>query len=235
MKLRDLGEIDTPIVLFGGPYSNLQATEAMLAVVRARGLPAICTGDVVAYCADPVATVAAIRASNVAVVAGNCERQLASGALDCGCGFEAGTTCDLLSAGWFAYANARVGPADRAWMDGLPDMVVFTQAGRRFAVIHGGASDVSRFIWPNSSEHVFGHEISVIERHVGRVDGVIAGHCGLAFIRGVTGLLWTNAGVIGMPANYGKTVGHYAIMEDGIATLHDLTYDTRAAHDAMVA
>lgn len=239
MRVQDLGELTGPVLLFGGPYSNLQATEALFDVARARDVPhIICTGDVVAYCANPVDTVALVRKQGCAVVAGNCEHQLAARQMTCGCGFEEGSTCDLLSAGWYAYADKHVGPEDRRWMGSLPDVVVFTQAGRRFAVIHGGAEDVSRFIWPNSSEKVFMQEIAFLQSrlgHVARVDGVIAGHCGLAFVRGVAGILWTNPGVIGMPANHGKAVGQYAIMDGGIATLHDLEYDSAATHAAMVS
>ncbi|MEL6315485.1 MAG: hypothetical protein AAFQ60_15735, partial [Pseudomonadota bacterium] len=56
MKLKDLGEIDTEVVLFGGPYSNLHATRALLDEVARLDAKAICTGDVVAYGADPSAT-----------------------------------------------------------------------------------------------------------------------------------------------------------------------------------
>ena len=43
---------------FGGPYSNLQALDALLAEAARLGIPParmVCTGDVVAYAADPVA------------------------------------------------------------------------------------------------------------------------------------------------------------------------------------
>ena len=53
-----------PILVFGGPYSNLRATRALIAEAHRLGIPgdrAICTGDVVAYCAEPEETVAAIR------------------------------------------------------------------------------------------------------------------------------------------------------------------------------
>ena len=129
MKPLELGIRDSSLLLFGGPYSNLQATQALFDQVRLRGIAAdhvICTGDVVAYCAAPVETVARVRASGCTVVAGNCELQLAAGAMDCGCGFDEGSACDLLSAGWFAHATARVGQAERQWMAGLPEIAVFT-------------------------------------------------------------------------------------------------------------
>lgn len=235
MKLEDLGEIDTQIVVFGGPYSNLQATQSVLSVVEVLNARAICTGDVVAYCADPMATVTAVRQAGVHVVAGNCERQLGAGAKTCGCGFDAGSTCDLLSARWYAHADAHVASQAREWMRDLPDIAVFTQAGRRFAVIHGGATDVSRFLWPNSADTEFAEEMEVIQRVVGHVDGVLCGHSGVAFQRQVAHVRWVNAGAIGMPAHDGRQTTRYAVLKDGRAELHDLTYDAVSAHDAMVA
>lgn len=85
MKIGDLGAMVEPLPLLGGPYSNLQAPRAPVAL----GFPVewmICTGDVVASCADPAATVAETRALGCAVVEGNLEEQLAVGAGDCGCG-----------------------------------------------------------------------------------------------------------------------------------------------------
>ena len=43
--------VDGPTLVFGGPYSNLQATRAVLAEAARRGIPhqrVVCTGDVVA-------------------------------------------------------------------------------------------------------------------------------------------------------------------------------------------
>ena len=51
MRVQDFGAFDGGVTLFGGPYSNLQALEAL--AERVEG-PAICTGDVVAYGGDPV-------------------------------------------------------------------------------------------------------------------------------------------------------------------------------------
>ena len=78
VSARDLPTIDAdgPVLVFGGPYSNLQATEALFAAAARLGIPAariICTGDVVAYGADAVGCVSLLRNAGVAVVAGNCE------------------------------------------------------------------------------------------------------------------------------------------------------------------
>lgn len=233
---RDLGALRGPVMLFGGPYSNLQATKALRAEAARRDIPAgraICTGDVAAYCGDPRRTVAAIRRWGCPVVAGNCEEQLAAGAADCGCGFAAGSACDALSAEWFAHASERVSVEDRLWMAGLPQRLLFTHRGLRWAAIHGGASDVSRFVWPGERE-AMAEEIVRLEAEVGQLDGVVAGHCGLAFIEEVDGRVWVNAGVIGMPPNDGRRETAYAILDDGVS-LHRLSYDAVAAADAMAA
>jgi hypothetical protein len=84
--------------------SNLQATAAVLLEAQRRNIPrthVICTGDVVAYCADPQQTVEAVRAAGVVVLQGNCEASLGQRAVDCGCGFDAGSACSLLAVAWY--------------------------------------------------------------------------------------------------------------------------------------
>ncbi len=236
MKLADIGELDAPVLLFGGPYSNLHATQAVFAEAARRGIHAdhvICTGDVVAYCAHAAETVALIRAQGCAVVAGNCEKQLAGYEDNCGCGFDAGSTCDLLSAGWYAHANQTVGAEDRAWMGAVPDVVSFVHHGERYTVIHGGLSDVSRFLWPTSNDTDYMEEIELVQQFIPDTSCIISGHCGLAFERHINGVRWVNAGVIGMPPHDGTPQTRYAVLSEGQATFHKLDYDHAAAAQAM--
>jgi len=117
-----LFRVDGALVVFGGPYSNLEATRAVLGEAARLEIPAdrlICTGDVVAYGTDPAAaTVELVRGSVRHVVMGNCEQSIAAGSADCGCGFPAESTCQRLSAAWFAHATRELnadarGSADR--------------------------------------------------------------------------------------------------------------------------
>jgi predicted phosphodiesterase len=235
MTARDI-TAQAPLLLFGGPYSNLRALTALRELAAARGFaPArvICTGDVVAYCAEPEETVAEIRDWGCHVVAGNCEEQLAAGGEDCGCGFEEGSACDLLAKGWYPFARARVSPASAAWMATLPSALTFRLAGARCRVVHGGVSETSRFL--------FGSQPAALEAEVAAAgaDVVIGGHCGIPFAHVFAGggRAWLNPGVIGMPANDGTPDGWYGVLDvadDGLVfTTHRLAYDAAGAAAAM--
>ena len=229
---------DGPLLVFGGPYSNLQATRAVLAEAARRGIPArrvVCTGDVVAYGADAAACCDLVMESGIAVIAGNCEENLAAGALDCGCGFEEGTACDLLSRAWYAHAERQVTAAHRAWMAALPRRLVLDLPdGRSLAVLHGGARDISRFLFASAPEADLAEEIAAA-----CCDGVIAGHCGLPFARRVGQGVWINAGAVGMPADDGTPRVWFAVLTPEAGQLRieilPLDYDHAAAAVAMRA
>lgn len=229
--------LDAPLLVMGGPYSNLQATEALLAEAARRGIPGgriLCTGDVVAYAADAAACCDLLMASGARVLMGNCEENLAAGALDCGCGFAEDTACDLLSRAWYAHALRQVTPHHRAWMGGLPRRLhLDLPDGRRLAVLHGGAGEISRFLFASTAEAELQAELEAT-----RCDGVIAGHCGIPFARRLAGGgLWLNAGAIGMPANDGTPRVWFALLTPGPRELGieilPLAYDHAAAAAAM--
>jgi predicted phosphodiesterase len=229
--------MDQPLLCFGGPYSNRQALEALLAEAARRSIPParmLCTGDVVAYCAEPAATLDLMIAAGIPTVMGNCEESLAEGAADCGCGFAEGTACDLLSRGWFAHADRQVTPAHRSWMAALPRRIDLRLAGRRLAAIHGGAASINRFLFASAADAVLAGEIAETG-----AEGAIAGHCGLPFTRLVEGRLWHNAGAIGMPAHDGTPRAWFSLLTprpEGIRIEHHaLAYDHAAAARAMRA
>ena len=223
--------VDGPLMVFGGPYSNLEATRAVLGEAARLEIPAdciICTGDVVAYAADPAATVALVRGSVRHVVMGNCEQSIAAGSADCGCGFPVGSTCERLSAAWFAYATRELNADARAWMADLPQRINIEIGGYRLAVIHGGVDIMNRFIFASTVTAIKFKDIRKTA-----LDGVIAGHCGLPFTQAINGQLWHNAGAIGTPANDGTPRVWFSLLRaeaDGIAIEHRaLDYDFATA------
>lgn len=236
---KDLGSFsrdDGPLLVFGGPYSNMRATQALRAEAHCRGIPperTICTGDIVAYCAEPQETVGLIRDWGCHVIQGNCEEQLAGGRDDCGCGFEEGTECDVLAKGWYPFAQARVAADDCAWMATLPSRISFSIAGISAHVLHGGTDAVSRF--------VFASEPALISAQSSVLDAllVIGGHAGLPFIERIdSARVWFNPGVIGMPANDGTADVWFGLITpqaDGTVRLstHRLKYDARVTAAAV--
>jgi predicted phosphodiesterase len=223
-----------PVMIIGGPYSNLRATDAARGISERLGIPptnVICTGDVVAYCAEPEETARAITDWGCHVIQGNCEQQLAAGANDCACNFEEGSACDLLAKGWYPYAASRISNEMRAWMGALPTTLGFRLAGLEFRVVHGGTDAISR--WVFASER----EIIAEECRLAGADVVIAGHCGLPFIARSGKATWFNAGVIGMPANDSTSDVWYGLVtpdDRGIVlSIHRLAYDHQGAAAAM--
>jgi len=231
----DLGLAGEPVLLFGGPYSNLQATQAMRREAERLGISpsrVICTGDIVAYCAEPDAVVREIRDWGVSVVMGNCEESLAADSPDCGCGFEDGTACSLLSDSWYRFSTQNTGDGHRSWMGELPRSVRFRLADRTFLVVHGAPSSINRFIFDSTPAAE-----KVLELKRAGADVVIGGHCGIPFGQQVGERFWLNSGAIGMPANDGSRDGWYLLLSpfNGGTRVgwHRLRYDWHRAQLVM--
>ena len=227
-----------PLLCFGGPYSNHEATRAMREEATRLGIPAdrvICTGDIVAYCANPNEAATEIRDWGCHVIKGNCEEQLAQRADGCGCGFDDGSSCALLSRAWYSYADAALTDDLRTWMQGLPDTLLFKFADRTFRIIHGGVSQTSRFIFPSTPAVEKSAELDTAN-----ADVVIAGHSGIPFIEPIGKRIWFNPGVIGMPANDGTPDGWFGLITpEANASLRfalkRLPYDATEAATALSA
>lgn len=229
--------MDGPVLVFGGPYSNLEATEAVLAEAARRGIPPrciLCTGDIVAYAADAGATLDLVRRSGIAAIMGNCEESLGGDAGDCGCGYAEGSACDRLAAEWYAHARRSLDAERRAWMAALPRRLDIALGGKRLAVVHGGVRQINRFLFASTPAAVKREELDAA-----RCDGVIAGHCGIPFSEVIDGRLWHNSGAIGMPANDGSPLVWFSVLTptpDGIEIEHAaLAYDHAAAAAKMRA
>ena len=239
--LLNLGELSGPVLVFGGPYGNLQATQAIKAVAEQHQIPAshiVCTGDAIAYCAQPQETLELLKDWGVTLVKGNCEDAMAKQMPDCGCGFDENTQCSLLSVQWYQYCQRNVSAELCEWMDALPEHVSFTLAGRRFLAVHGSLSQMNEFVFASSpAEHK--QQMLAQSEH----DVILGGHCGLPFGQSFNAQgkaqAWLNAGVIGMPANDGQQNGWYLLLTpepkqgDVVATWHRLDYDAAAAQVTM--
>jgi predicted phosphodiesterase len=235
--MSNLGNIDETLLVFGGPYSNFAATVAMKARAGDLGIVAeriICTGDVIAYCGEPVETLDLIRDWGIHVVMGNCEESLANGESDCGCGFEEGSDCSLLAVTWYEFANRRVSASQRRWMRALPRSIDFAMSTIRVRAIHASLTSINEFVFASSDR-----DSRLARIREAGIDAVIGGHSGIPFGQRLEERYWLNAGVIGMPANDGGKHGWYMLMEprgDAIdVSWHRLDYDHAASRKTTIA
>lgn len=235
-EVADLGTLPGDVLAFGSIVSNAHALAALVHLACERAIPPqqmVSTGDLVAYCGQPAESVAAFREIGAPAIRGNCEESLAAGAADCGCGFAPGSTCDELAVAWYAHADARLDALARTWMGSLPRFAVFRAHGRRWGVLHGGATVISRFLWPTSPESEFLEEFAAFEEVAGSIDAIVAGHCGLPFLRDVSDRLWFNPGSAGMPPNDGDPRTSFGMITSAGPRIKRLDYDHAAAAGAM--
>ncbi len=225
------------VLLFGGVYSNYQALQALQKVAQTHQIPPsniFCTGDIVAYCAQPAECLQLIQAWGVDSIVGNVEIQLRTGADDCGCNFDDSSRCDLFSRQWYPYARSKVSQSHIDWLHTLPDYLQFTYGQHHFTLLHGSYFNVSEYIFKSTD-----WSIKAANFEACQTDVIVAGHCGLPFYdhHPTSGKLWLNAGVIGMPANDSTPRVWYTLLHptpEGLSyTIQSLTYDHHTAAELM--
>jgi hypothetical protein len=116
----------------------------------------------------------------------------------------------------------------------LPRRIELILGGRRLAILHGSPQSINEFVFASAPDA----ELHDLIAHAG-CDGVIGGHCGLPFTRTVDGLLWHNAGAIGVPANDGTPRVWFSVLrptDEAVEICHlSLEYDYAGASAAMRA
>lgn len=225
--------------IFCGPYGNFQALQKIIHEAFSQGYRAheiFCLGDVAAYCAQPRECYRLLAAYNITCIAGNVEEQIASGADNCGCNFEEGSSCDVASAVWFDYTQSQLLESDHVIIKQIAkhNHMVIEVAGKKILLVHGDDQETSKWIFESSDWDT--HKQPVFDRHAD-IDAVVAGHSGLPFVQEKDGKIWANAGVIGMPANDGTTRGWYLTInpsEEGLDfETHTFDYPFKATQSYM--
>ena len=233
----NIGSIEGPILIFGGPYSNIHALEALQELCFKRDIPVgnvFCTGDIAGYCAFPDECIACIREWGIHCIAGNVEEQLRSGAADCGCNFSQGGRCDRFSQNWYQFALNNTSTLSIDWLRTLPSTLAFDYYQFSARVLHGSFSETAEFIFESTAwekkERIFNESDS---------DLIFAGHSGIPFHHSKNGKHWFNAGVIGMPPNDGTHRVWYLTLSPEKDVIHyqfqHFDYDRNAAYAAMIA
>jgi len=226
---KHIGTLTGKTLVFGGVYSNFQALKKLIEIAESEQIPSqniICTGDIVAYCAEPERCVQAIKDWNIHSILGNVEIQLRDEEEDCGCNFNDGSRCDIFSRQWFPFAQAKTSEDSIDYFKTLPDHLSFNYAGKKCTVVHGTYFETSGYMfkstdWTEKQENF----------DAANADVILGGHCGLPFND------IQNAGVIGMPANDGTRRVWYMILDDADGFSfehHSFEYDAKMANQFMV-
>ncbi|HUF78833.1 MAG TPA: metallophosphoesterase [Thermoanaerobaculia bacterium] len=198
------------IAVFGGVYSNYLALAALLEDARRRGAEALyCLGDLGAFGPNPEKVRPLLDAGDVRSLQGNYEESLAAGASDCNCGYT--DPRDNHFAGLsYRYTAERSSAAYRAWMGELPKRRRVRVGERELLLVHGSPRRVNEFLFESTTPAAFLEVLLDQER----ADGLLFTHTGLHWHRRLpSGRDAANVGVIGRPANDGRTNVWYTLVE----------------------
>ena len=235
MTIKSLNPINKPILVFGGPYSNLEALESLRSFASSNGITPdriICTGDIVGYCGHPSEALNYIEDWGIHCIAGNVELNIRNGEEECGCNFDEGSRCDVFSRQWYPYAFSKMTERNLNYINSLPEFLKFKFYQKEVFVLHGSKENTSEFIFKSTPSHIKKDIIQACQ-----ADIIFAGHSGIPFHQKFEKNHWINAGVIGMPANDGRTNTWFVIIDldnTGLkCEFNPLTYDHRKASKHM--
>jgi diadenosine tetraphosphatase ApaH/serine/threonine PP2A family protein phosphatase len=198
--------------LIGGIYSNYHALVATLADIASRGADATYfLGDLGAFGPYPDRVPELLIARGIEGIQGNYEESLAAGATDCNCGYT-DPRDNVYAQISYDYTAEQTSDAYKRWMGTLPKSMRFDVAGRRVLFSHGSPRRINEFLWRSTSPDPFLHRLC--DEH--EADVIVCTHTGLHWHKALgDGRHIVNAGVIGRPANDGRTNVWYTMLSIG--------------------
>lgn len=198
------------LAFIGGIYSNYHALVATLADIASRGVDATYfLGDLGAFGPHPDRVPELLIARGIPGIQGNYEESLSSGASDCHCGYTDPRDNHYAQIS-YDYTLANTSATHRTWMGMLPREIRFEAGGLRFLLVHGSPRRINEFLWRSTSPDPFLDKLCDDYD----ADVIVCTHTGLHWYRPLkNGRHVINAGVIGRPANDGRTNVWFAIVE----------------------
>ena len=202
-------------------HANLPALEAVLADIEVQ--PDVTAtyhlGDLVGYAPWPNETVALIRDSGIAGVAGNYDSTVATGYKHCGCRYE-DPVQEELSHLSYAWTRANVSPETKRHLAGLPFRLDLLPAGGHLAgprvVLVHGTPMRNTVYWTEDRPDDFCLQMAA-HAGVGAGDAICFGHTHLPWHRAIAGpapgaIHFVNAGSAGRPKDGDWRAG-YVILD----------------------
>jgi diadenosine tetraphosphatase ApaH/serine/threonine PP2A family protein phosphatase len=199
----------TRLAFIGGIYSNYEALAATLADIDRRGVDATYfLGDLGAFGPHPDRVPEMLIGRGIEGIQGNYEESLAGGATDCNCGYTDPRDNEYAQIS-YDYTAAHTSDAIKRWMGTLPKSIRLEVGGTRLLLAHGSPRKINEFLWRSTSPDPFLHRL--LDEHA--ADVIVCTHTGLHWHKALGGRRHiVNAGVIGRPANDGRTNVWYTVM-----------------------
>ena len=197
------------VALFGGLYSNYLALDAAVQTARSRGVDAMwCLGDLGAFGPHPDRVFPILHEHGVPCLQGNYDDSIGHGLDDCQCGYTDPRDNHFAQIS-YDYTLAHTSDANRAWLRQLPEQAVVSAHGVRVLLCHGSPRRVNEFVWESNSSTAFLARLC----DENAADVICSTHTGLHWHRELPGPIddprrerhWVNVGVLGRPANDGRT------------------------------
>jgi diadenosine tetraphosphatase ApaH/serine/threonine PP2A family protein phosphatase len=201
------------LAFFGGVYSNAPALAAAIADARRRGTDATyALGDFGGFGPHPDRVFPLLLDAGVESIQGNYEESLSSGAEDCACGYT-DPRDNAFAQVSYDYTAENTSDHWKRWMGALPKTRRLEVAGHRVLLVHGSPRRINEFLWESTSPVPFLEKL--LSDH--GTDVLVCTHTGLPWSRRLpSGRVVVNAGVLGRPANDGRTNVCYARLEFGV-------------------
>jgi diadenosine tetraphosphatase ApaH/serine/threonine PP2A family protein phosphatase len=197
------------LAFIGGIYSNYHALVATLADIDRRGADATYfLGDLGAFGPHPDRVPELLIERGIAGIQGNYEESLSTGATDCNCGYTDPRDNEYAQIS-YDYTASKTSDAYKRWMGTLPKQMRLDVNGHRLLLCHGSPRKINEFLWRSTSPEPFLNRLC--DEH--DADVIVCTHSGLHWQRPLGGKRHVvNAGVIGRPANDGRTNVWYAML-----------------------
>jgi hypothetical protein len=222
------------IAVFGGVYNNHFALAALLEDAARRGAEALyCLGDLGGFGPSPEKVRPLLEGAGVRTIQGNYEQSLASGREDCNCGYTDPRDNHFAELS-YRYTAENCSAGFKGWLGSLPLRRRVRLGERELLLVHGSPRRINEFLFASTSPAPF-LEVLLDQQ---LCDAVLCTHTGLHWHRHLaSGRDVVNVGVIGRPANDGRTCVWYALLEareEGLHVEHiPLTYDFRGLAEEM--
>jgi hypothetical protein len=222
------------VAVFGGVYNNHFGLAALLEDARRRGAEAVyCLGDLGGFGPSPEKVWPLLEEGGVRTIQGNYEESLASGREDCNCGYTDPRDNHFAEIS-YRYTERNCSPDFKAWMGSLPKRRRIRVGNRELLLIHGSPRRINEFLFASTAPVPF---LEVLCRQEA-CDGILCTHTGLHWHRRLPSRKDViNVGVLGRPANDGRTNVWYAMLEDQggepAVELLPLRYDHQALAQEM--